>query len=71
MSRLRILYGMLLLIGGLAAYSLAVMALAVRILPDSGWAEFPYYLVAGTIWIYPAARLTRWMQDLPDPRLER
>jgi hypothetical protein len=64
--RLRILWGMLLLIAGLALYSLAVMALATRVLPNHWAAEIPFYLVAGLLWIPPAARLTRWMQDVPE-----
>ncbi len=69
--RLRILYGMILLVLGLGLYSLVAMAVAVRLLPDLGWVEFVYYVVVGTVWIYPAARLTYWMEDLPDPAPRR
>lgn len=65
--RLRILFGTLGLVFGLACYALLVMALAVRVLPDYWAAELIFYTVTGIIWIYPAARLTRWMQDLPPP----
>ena len=65
--RLRILYGTLLLIGGLAVYALLVMKLAVTLLPDNQAAELVYYAVTGTLWLYPAAKLTRWMQDVPPP----
>ncbi|GGF07690.1 hypothetical protein GCM10011611_11460 [Aliidongia dinghuensis] len=63
--RLRILFGTLGLILGLAIYALAVMRLAVAVLPDNQLIEVAYYVVTGTVWIFPAARLTRWMQDLP------
>ncbi len=65
--RLRILWGMLLMVGGLAVYSLLVMKLATDWLPQQLLAEAIFYPLAGTIWLYPAAKLTRWMQDLPDP----
>jgi len=66
MMRLRILFGMVLLIALLGIYALLVMSLAVRILPDQTLVEVLYYLVTGTVWIYPAAKLTRWMQDVPE-----
>jgi hypothetical protein len=66
MARLRILFGMVLLIVLLGVYALLVMSLAVRVLPDQTLVEIVYYLVTGTIWIYPAAKLTRWMQDVPE-----
>jgi hypothetical protein len=65
--RLRILFGTLGLIFGLGLYALLMMRLAVEILPDYWAAQLLYYLIAGTLWIFPAARLTRWMQDLPSP----
>jgi hypothetical protein len=65
--RLRILYGTLLLIVGLGGYALAVMAVAVEILPAQWAVQLVFYLVTGTVWLYPAARLTKWMQDLPPP----
>lgn len=60
--RLRILFGMLLLVLGLGCYALAVMAAAVRLLPGQWAVEAVFYAVAGTVWILPAARLVRWMQ---------
>ena len=60
--RLRILLGSLLLILGLGLYALAVMAVAVRLLPDQWAVEAVFYTFAGIAWIVPAARLTRWMQ---------
>ncbi|HYM02700.1 MAG TPA: DUF2842 domain-containing protein [Stellaceae bacterium] len=61
--RLRILLGTLILVAGLAVYALAVMAIAVRLLPDQWAVDAAFYAVAGVLWIFPAARLTRWMQQ--------
>jgi Protein of unknown function (DUF2842) len=63
--RLRILFGTLGLIFGLGLYTLLVMRLAIAVLPDHWAAQLPFYLIAGTLWLFPAARITRWMQDLP------
>ena len=63
--RLRILYGTIALLIGLALYAAAVMVAAAAWLPSHWAVQLVFYLVAGTVWIYPAARLTRWMQDLP------
>ncbi len=60
--RLRILIGTLLLVFGLGAYALAVSAAAARLLPEQGAVEAAFYAVAGIVWIFPAARLVRWMQ---------
>jgi hypothetical protein len=61
--RLRILLGSVVLVVGLALYALAVMAVAIRLLPDQWAAELAFYALAGVAWIFPAARLTRWMQQ--------
>jgi hypothetical protein len=61
--RLRILLGSLLLIVGLVLYALAVVVVAMRLLPDEVALELAFYALAGIIWIFPAARLTRWMQQ--------
>jgi predicted membrane channel-forming protein YqfA (hemolysin III family) len=63
--RLRILFGMLGLILGLAIYALLVMRLAIAVLPENRLVEAIFYLVTGIVWIFPAAKLTKWMQDLP------
>ena len=60
--RLRVLIGTLALVAGLAVYALLAMCLAVAILPESIPVEFAYYAVAGTLWVWPAGRLLRWMQ---------
>jgi hypothetical protein len=65
--RLRILFGTFALIIGLALYALVAMKIAVAFLPEHWAAELIYYIVAGSLWIFPAIRLTKWMQDLPPP----
>jgi hypothetical protein len=60
--RLRMLFGTLLLILVLSLYALLVMAAATRLLPDDWAVQMAFYAVAGVIWIFPAARLTGWMQ---------
>jgi hypothetical protein len=65
--RLRILYGTFLLLIGLGLYAVAVTAVAVTILPAQWAVQLVYYFITGTVWLYPAARLTKWMQDLPPP----
>lgn len=60
--RLRILLGSVLLVFGLALYALAVMEAAARLLPDNQALALAFYAAAGIAWIFPAAKLTRWMQ---------
>jgi Protein of unknown function (DUF2842) len=61
--RLRILLGSLVLVIGLALYALAVIEAAARLLPDNQAVALAFYAAAGVAWIFPAARLTRWMQQ--------
>ncbi|HWK47519.1 MAG TPA: DUF2842 domain-containing protein [Stellaceae bacterium] len=63
--RLRMLYGTVILLVGLLIYALVVMVLAATILPAHWAVQVPFYTVAGIAWIFPAARVTRWMQDIP------
>ena len=65
--RLRILYGTIILLLGLGLYAAAAVIVAVDVLPTQWAVQLVYYFVAGTVWLYPAAKLTKWMQDLPDP----
>jgi hypothetical protein len=60
--RLRILFGALLLVLGLALYALLAMAVATRLLPDHWAVEMAFYALAGVAWVFPAARLIGWMQ---------
>jgi hypothetical protein len=59
--RLRILAGTVILILGLAVYAALVVMVATLLLPDRIVIDMVFYPVAGTLWIWPAARLTRWM----------
>ena len=59
--RLRILAGTLLLIVALAVYAALVVAAVTRLLPDRLLIDMVFYAAAGILWIWPAARLTRWM----------
>ncbi len=61
--RLRILFGTLALVFGLTLYGLAIMSLGVRVLPNHWAAEIPFYVVTGLVWIWPAAKLVRWMAE--------
>ncbi len=61
--RLRILLGTLILVAGLAAYAVLIVALGARLLPDQWAIDAIFYGLAGIAWIFPAARLTRWMQQ--------
>ena len=60
---MRVALGTLVLLAGLAAYAILAVAVAVRALPDSLVVETLYYLAAGLLWVWPAARLTRWIQQ--------
>jgi hypothetical protein len=59
--RLRILAGTVFLILGLALYAAVVVAIVARLLPNRTLIDMALYAAAGIIWIWPAARLTRWM----------
>jgi Protein of unknown function (DUF2842) len=60
--RWRVLVGTAALVLGLAVYALAAMRLAVAVVPETEWVRALFYAAAGILWIFPAARLTRWMQ---------
>jgi hypothetical protein len=60
--RLRILAGVVALILGLAIYAILVVLAVTRLLPDDTPIVMTCYALAGVAWIFPAARLTRWMQ---------
>ena len=66
--RWRILGGTLFLVAALALYGLAVGAAARRLLPPDPLAAIGFYAVAGIVWIFPTARLIRWMQAAPRHR---
>lgn len=59
---MRVAIGTAALVIGLALYALLAMHLAVTLLPDNLVVETLYYLAAGLLWVWPAARVTRWIQ---------
>jgi hypothetical protein len=61
--RLRILFGTVILVAGLALYALVMTVVALWLLPDHWAVEAVFYALAGVAWIFPAAWLTRWMQQ--------
>jgi hypothetical protein len=67
--RTRKLVGAILLLLFLAAYSLVAMLVAVALqINGSKAAELAYYVVAGLLWVVPAAWLVKWMQKPDAPR---
>lgn len=64
--RTRKFVGAVLLLLFLAAYSLVAMLVAVVLqVNGSKVAELSFYVVAGLLWVVPAAWLVKWMQK-PD-----
>ena len=49
----------ILILVGLALYSAGAATVADH-LPENGVIEALFYLVAGLLWVYPAARLIAW-----------
>ncbi len=60
--RLRILIGMVVMIAGLAIWALVVMRVGPELVPSWWLPQLLFYAVCGSVWIYPAALLTAWMQ---------
>ena len=61
--RTRKLAGTIALLVFIVLYALAAMMVAVVLQVNAGKAvELLYYVVAGLLWVLPAAWLIRWMQ---------
>lgn len=60
---MRSIYGMLILIFGLAAYAFAVAAIGELLMESHMTFQVIYYLITGTVWIFPVGKLLRWMAD--------
>jgi hypothetical protein len=61
--RLRKLVGTIVLVVFVSVYALTVMTLAAARLPGtSAWTQLAFFLVAGLLWVIPAAGLIYWMQ---------
>jgi predicted chitinase len=50
------------LLAGLAAYAFAAARLGAALTAEPGLAQLAFYVVAGVAWVWPAARLVRWMR---------
>jgi hypothetical protein len=61
--RLKKLIGTVLLVAFVSLYALTAMTVAAARLPGSSkLTQLVFFVVAGTIWILPAAALIAWMQ---------
>lgn len=62
-ARIRKLIGTLVLLVFVLVYAWAAATIGMgRITLAPAWAQFLYFLVAGLLWVVPAAILIRWMQ---------
>ncbi|MEM9590021.1 MAG: DUF2842 domain-containing protein [Pseudomonadota bacterium] len=60
--RLRTLIGTIVLLVFLAVYILIAASIGTGRISEAHWAfQFAYFLVAGLLWVVPAAILIRWM----------
>jgi len=59
----RSVYGMLILIFGLAAYAFAVAAVGDLLIEGHLAFQIIYYLITGVVWIFPVGKLLRWMAE--------
>lgn len=69
-QRIRKLLGTIVLVVFIAFYALVTMTIASAKLPGTpGWAQLVFFLIAGLLWVIPAAGLVSWMQrpDRPAP----
>ncbi|MBV8650333.1 MAG: DUF2842 domain-containing protein [Alphaproteobacteria bacterium] len=65
--RYRSLVGTMTILAGLTVYAGAVAFAGERLTAAHWLVQVGFYAIAGTIWVVPAAYLTRWMQR-PPPR---
>ncbi|MEG6509577.1 DUF2842 domain-containing protein [Methyloligella sp. 2.7D] len=65
--RVRKLIGTVAILAFVLTYVLIVAAIGSGHIAEAGlWARFFFFLIAGLIWVIPAALIIRWMQK-PDP----
>lgn len=63
MARTRKFVGMVALLLFLVLYAWVAVAIGSgRITEANGFIQFAYFLLAGLLWVIPAAILIRWMQ---------
>ncbi len=60
-ARTRKLIGMMILLLGLAGYTLAGVYVAITYIPEHWLVRLGYYIFAGLAWAYPARALLTWM----------
>ena len=61
-QRIRKLIGTIVLVAFVAVYALTVMTIAAARVPHmAGWMQFAFFVVAGLLWVLPAAALISWM----------
>ena len=62
-DRLRKLIGSVLLVVFVCFYALTAMTVAAAKLPGtSGLTQLVFFVIAGTVWVFPAGLLIAWMQ---------
>ena len=59
--------GLLALLAGLVVYT-ALAVMGADLVPDHWLLDIAYFSLAGTLWVWPAAHLVRWMQALDEIR---
>ena len=67
MTSSRKMVGLVGLLVLLTIYCALCVYIAVQFLPDNKLAEVVFYPVAGVIWIFPAAKIGKWMQAPASP----
>jgi hypothetical protein len=61
-SRVKKFIGLLVTLIWLAAYSILLVGIAIRVLPGAGgFTEFLFYLIGGLAWTIPLFPLIAWM----------
>ena len=55
--------GMALILGWIILWCVVVASIGFRITNAPWWAQAPFYLVAGIVWIFPLRPLLRWMES--------
>ena len=55
-------FGILLILVWIVAWCVGAASLGGLFVEAPWWAQIPYYLVAGIVWIFPLKPLLRWME---------
>lgn len=55
-------FGIALILAWIAGWCVAVASVGALIAQAPWWAQTPYYLIAGLVWILPLKPLLRWME---------